>query len=67
VVNILNSRTDIFSVFTKSILANSTPRVTTRKKGNVFRYFGIDAWKNRARDTKKQIISNIGEINFIRH
>jgi hypothetical protein len=46
---------------------NSTPTVINRKKENVFRYFGKDAWKNRVRDTKKQIISNIGEINFIRH
>jgi hypothetical protein len=41
--------------------------VINRKKGNVFRYFGIDAWKKSVRDAKKQIISNIGEINFIRH
>jgi hypothetical protein len=63
----LTSRTDTLSVFTNSKLANSTPTVINRKKVNVFRYLGTDAWKNRVRDAKKQIISNIGEINFIRH
>jgi predicted methyltransferase len=36
--------------------------VINRKKGNVFRYFGMDGWKYRVRDAKKQIVSQIGDI-----
>jgi hypothetical protein len=36
--------------------------VISRKKGNVFRYFGMGSWKYRVRDAKKQMVSQIGEI-----
>jgi hypothetical protein len=53
--------------FTRRFPMISIIMVINRKKGNVFRYLGIDAWKNKAREAKKQITSIIGEIKLIRH
>jgi uncharacterized protein related to proFAR isomerase len=46
----------------KSRLVISTTVVISRKKGNVLRYFGMESWKYRVSDAKKQMVSQIGEI-----
>jgi hypothetical protein len=61
----LNSRVALIC-FINNQPVISTISVINRKKGNVFRYCGTEAWKYRVIDAKKQINSIKGERKFIR-